>query len=219
MDIRDFEGQKIPQFGPNYFDTLCQLQGELLAEYRLIEQLPTSLILDYKPHQLLIKDFFGRAVEEMAEAFEHKDPILYQEECIDALHFMTETLLLLPKGPERFRAWLGLVEGSPEVMDFLYMGKMNFVIASQQQGGNNTDMSWFWLTTYWLKLAGNALRNKAWKQTEVLANSEVFYNHFFTAYRFFIQGLMWRIGWTPQELLWNYYKKNQVNRFRIKSKY
>lgn len=75
-----------------------------------------------------------------------------------------------------------------------------------------------WDITYHLQIARNTLKNKPWKQTQMMTDTKVYEkhlcNHFMAMFKFFAF-----FGFTPLSLYTIYYNKNQVNQFRIKSKY
>ena len=75
-----------------------------------------------------------------------------------------------------------------------------------------------WSITYQLQIARNALKNKPWKQTQMLTDKGVFKERTLEGFlNMFI--LMDFMGMTHQTIFEIYYKKNQVNCFRIRSKY
>ena len=66
--------------------------------------------------------------------------------------------------------------------------------------------------------AGNCMRNKAWKQTQVPIDLDHFLEELADALHFFIQ-LFIEIGIDEKKLCGLYFKKAAVNRFRQRSKY
>jgi len=66
--------------------------------------------------------------------------------------------------------------------------------------------------------ATECLRNKAWKQTEVLTDIDHFYEELVDALHFYVE-LCLEVGLTPQKLYELYSKKEKVNEFRIRSNY
>ena len=79
-----------------------------------------------------------------------------------------------------------------------------------------------WGITYVLNLARNCLKNKPWKQSGVITDENNFRNLIIEAFVamvvLFREMLMGKPEWYD-DLYWLYFKKNQVNHFRIKSKY
>lgn len=75
-----------------------------------------------------------------------------------------------------------------------------------------------WRVTYWLNISRNYLKNKPWKQTQMVTDSKRFHISMMEAWSAFFN-LMDFVGMTPDSLFTVYFKKNKVNQFRINSKY
>lgn len=75
-----------------------------------------------------------------------------------------------------------------------------------------------WDITYSLNLSRNFLRNKPWKQSQVLVDEQAYQEEVVKSF-IMLLGFFSIIGLNPEDLFYIYFKKNQVNRFRIKSKY
>lgn len=79
-----------------------------------------------------------------------------------------------------------------------------------------------WGITYVLNLARNCLKNKPWKQSGVITDENNFralvIEAFVAMMVLFRHMLRGKLEWYD-DLYWLYFKKNQVNHFRIKSKY
>lgn len=75
-----------------------------------------------------------------------------------------------------------------------------------------------WDITYHLQIARNTLKNKPWKQTEMMTDENLFENEMMKAtislFKFFSFA-----GFNKISLYTIYYKKNRVNKFRQESKY
>ena len=69
-----------------------------------------------------------------------------------------------------------------------------------------------------LSEATNCLKNKPWKQSEVMTDKEHFYEELADAFHFFIE-LCITAGMDAEDLALLYHKKNAVNKFRQRSKY
>jgi hypothetical protein len=212
MDVRDVIQVEIPDPDPDILKTIWDLQKDLLEKYIKIEALlPYPLNLDVKKNQNLIKDFISRIVEELAESHEHYlegREELEKEELADTLHFFMELLIYVyPDYPSLVKSIpVSIPNGHP----INNLRKYNL-------GAEYTDMvSALWYTVYHLNLARNALRNKPWKQTEVVTNKDLFYYHLMLALSIFFSSV-----WTdsPKKIYEFYYRKNIVNHFRIQSKY
>ena len=75
-----------------------------------------------------------------------------------------------------------------------------------------------WDNTYWLQIARNTLKNKPWKQTEMMTDLNQYEaaiaNCTFAMFKFFAFS-----GFTAESIYTIYFKKNRVNQFRVESKY
>lgn len=128
MDARDIKELPPVVAGGNYLEQIYSLQKELIDHYVGIEGLPQyPLDVNTKKNQLLIKDFVGRVIEELAEGYEsfklveditQKNQLWFNgdnnheyqqmlnhlqnanEEQADALHFMVELLIFANIQPE-----------------------------------------------------------------------------------------------------------------------
>ena len=209
MNVNDFDN-KLPE--GDKLIAIFNRQKELIEKYHLIEQfnlgIPISTIpydLNDKRNQHRIKDFAWRVTEELTEATEclgQQDKTHFLEELIDALHFMVELLINVGVTPE------ALIECQGDKMDYLFsrIPKME-------------DMTY---TTYLviesLGLAMNCLKNKPWKQTNMLTDEEAFYTKLIKAFFMLIE-LLISAGLTAETATIMYFNKSDVNRFRIRSQY
>ena len=145
MDSRDIQEEPIQVVGGNYLGCIYQLQKELLEGYIGIEGLPQYPIdVNTKKSQVLLKDFTGRVIEELAEGYEAMLQVeeltvknkfwvdsydgndLTQclnhlqnvgEEMADSLHFMLELLIYANIEPEDINSFVNtwLEKHAPEV--------------------------------------------------------------------------------------------------------
>jgi len=183
-----------------------KLQSNLLTKYAEIEGFdkgPWDMRL--KENQIEAKGFMFRVIEELGESFESfkkEDFTNFWTELADATHFLLELGLVTGVRMEQSawdEIWQGLEE-SPVVLHETVL------------------IDWFWDASYKLSLVSNALRNKTWKQTEVLPDLHRFETLMAMAYRTFFMGFR-RIGASEKLIFEWYWRKNQVNLFRIRSKY
>ena len=215
MDSKNLKEIKVPE-SKHYFLSVWGLQKALLKEYTKIEELPKyPLNLDIKENQNLLKDFISRVVEELAEAYEQaiikKDFALFYEELADALHFIVEVMI--------FSAPLMDFVG-PHMVDILAVNAKSPKGYVKSKDINNVHLAlWMWDVTYYLNLARNTLRNKPWKQTEVRTRKNQFISLISKSFAVLIYGMVNVVGLSAREIFVEYYKKNQINQFRIKSKY
>jgi len=95
-----------------------------------------------------------------------------------------------------------------------------FLRGGRQLGNARRDFmkQFLWDITYHLQIARNTLKNKPWKQTEMMTDvkqyEEAHKQAAASLFKFF-----YFAGFTPHSLYVIYYKKNKINQFRIKSKY
>jgi len=153
----------------------------------------TDTNLDTKEGQKWIKDFAWRVTEELTEAQEahiKDDNIHYIEEVIDALHFLVE---------------LSIIAG----YDYKIVPENHSTITLESE----------WNIVYNLGLACNCLKNKAWKQTHILTDRKKFELYLEEAWRRMLGLLTIDLKLTKLDIYCYYVKKNEVNKFRIKSKY
>lgn len=134
MDSRDIKEMPEKVYEEKYLEKIYELQKELLDEYVKIEGLPPYPVnINSKKSQVLIKDFVGRVIEELAEGYESMievvnitkankfffgDVIISEiqravnhlqnvsEEMADAMHFMTELLIYSNIQPEDIDAYI-----------------------------------------------------------------------------------------------------------------
>lgn len=172
----------------------------------------------------------------------------FNEECADALHFWLELLIYSGIEVPEIRKYLELDDSDPEQADTLVMllkagrdiatatlqGKTYApawkVIAGKiedefMRGGNCLSIErdakmcqLLWKATYKLQIARNCLKNKPWKQTQMMTDEKTYRLRLMegTIYMF---GFFWFAGFTPTSLHHIYYKKNLINSFRIRSRY
>ena len=134
MDSRDIKEMPEKVYDEKYLEKIYELQKELLDEYVKIEGLPPYPVnINSKKSQVLIKDFVGRVIEELAEGYESMIEVVnitkankfffgdvtvseiqravnhlqnISEEMADAMHFMTELLIYSNIQPEDIDAYI-----------------------------------------------------------------------------------------------------------------
>ena len=135
MDIRDFKEEPRAINDGKYLEEIYSLQKVLIDHYVGIEGLPPYPVnVNTKSSQVLLKDFTGRVVEELAEGYESHLLVLelynnnkyfygmtsddkaikmainhlqnLNEEQADAMHFMAELLIYANIQPEDIRSWI-----------------------------------------------------------------------------------------------------------------
>lgn len=129
MDARDIREEPPKIDGGKYLEKIYELQMDLINEYTKIEgNVAPPININTKKSQVLLKDFTGRVIEELAEGYESLNQIqelmekndnfmsakydekdLHQvfnhlqnagEEMADAMHFFTELLIYINVMPE-----------------------------------------------------------------------------------------------------------------------
>ena len=169
----------------------------------------------------------------------------FNEEVADATHFWLELMIYSGFEEGHIYKWLGLndldtdlIEASLQLGEFLTHSEQMFKIFKSKQvikdkeltnlflmGGRNISTEirdefrkLLWDITYWLQLVRNTLKNKPWKQTQMMTDENQYETYmsqvFIALFKFF-----YFAGFTKESLFEIYYKKNKVNEFRIKSKY
>jgi hypothetical protein len=199
---------------------IFELQTELMEDYKKIEgwEVEFPVNLNSKKAQLLVKDVISRGVEELAEAYEAMElgqDDNFLEELGDALHFFVEVFILAGLTVGDFRVFLSSL--NPEAFSFDKPGQLLKLI--EQRGihpGSLARASW--TVTYRVNLSRNALRNKPWKQTELMYNREVFEENLFLGFLDFLELFVHKAEGANQVYA-IYFLKNKINKFRIRSKY
>jgi len=216
MNINDVgELQEIPE---NMLEYIFKTQRTLMEKYEIIEAenglLQTADIpvdLHSKNGQARLKDMAWRCMEEIAEALEalhsgDEDSLLHaQEEIADALHFFVEFSILadIPLGD--------IIQ--VETLDM--MAHQQYYVDRGVRPLNEA-LSQF---VMYLGLSCNQLKNKPWKQTQMLTDVAKFKNLVVIAWDAF----MFLAGCfhirTFEELFQLYFRKSEVNKFRQRSNY
>jgi hypothetical protein len=176
-------------------------QLELALKYKEIEKLPDwPLNLDLAEHQIIIKDFKQRGMEEVAEAiegFRNGEILHFKEELIDGLHFFVELCILSGKNWDDFNYY------KYKKADKVTIEKIYYRIGE--------------LTEKW-GLLMNTLKSKPWKQSQVLTDQTKFFKLLKESFEFYIK-VLHDFGMDYVDIYNIYYKKHEVNQFRISSNY
>lgn len=192
--------------------SIFEKQKELIEKYKDIEKMgtlleETEINLNTAFGQKWIKDFAWRVVEELTEAMESdlmseeyaeegaialaKEAHLhYQEELIDAVHFLAE---------------LTIIAG----FDYHVVPKIPYT--------EENEAEWF-SVVYNLGLLANCLKNKPWKQSQMLTDYNKARAYIVEIWRSMIY-VLFNAGLDYQGIYRLYFKKNSVNKFRQRSKY
>ena len=172
--------------------------------------------------QARLKDFAWRITEEVGEALDslHSgDKDHYYEELIDGLHFLTEMSWLTGITPSGIFRNVFEREPAPDE-DMLE----TFVTRSQQQtvkfDVNPSPSDIAFKVTNLVEALGmtcNCLKNKPWKQSNMVTDRNAFYQNFSIVWKVYIALLSLELS--ADEIVDVYLRKSQVNKFRQRSNY
>ena len=226
MNINDFKNLEL-QSGDR-LNNIFVRQAELMEKYHKIEdkngllQTPDIPVnLHDSKGQARLKDFAWRVTEELGEALEairiHPDiPEHYNEELADGLHFLTEMTILSGMVPDI------LVYNAPKGFSRDRLEKL-YAIAKNEYEGVSARVYHALVfrtgkTVEALALTCNTLKNKPWKQSQMITDEAYFRQNLCTSWVRFIQlALCARIN---SDLLYDlYFRKSEVNKFRQRSNY
>lgn len=160
MDIRDVKQEPKEITGGKYLENIYSLQKVLLDSYIGIEGLPNYPIdVNTKRSQVILKDFIGRVVEELAEGYESHLEVVkimdsvgenisllsqekydmmishlqnLNEEQADAMHFMVELLIYANIQPEDIYSWVEKKAAEQNIL--LPKDKNNIISAAMHLG-------------------------------------------------------------------------------------
>lgn len=205
---------------------IFQRQLDLMRHYHPIEKANGLLITEDVPvnlqdskGQYRIKDFAWRVTEELGEALE----ALYihstirehfDEEIADALHFLVELTILTGVSPNELVPE-GVNGAKLEVLFHVSYGKKD--INPWPRSYPSIAMRTAEVVEK-LAVACNCLKNKPWKQTQMFTDVDAFISYLRNTWRQFIV-LCAVAGIGPDYLFELYFKKSQVNQFRVRSQY
>ncbi|MFA5543621.1 MAG: dUTP diphosphatase [Bacilli bacterium] len=209
---------------------LMEKYHHIEKEYRLTNDCPVNLH-DAKG-QLLIKDFAWRITEELSEAFDalkeeiwakidsgppEPGEIQYeelsnrmvhaQEEIADALHFLVEMSILSNIQPGDI---VGSIEG--DGLDFLFS-----LYNQKHLRRRNPALVWADFQVS-LGMVCHTLKNKPWKQTQMMTDIKEYRGRLIETFRLFIPIAM-SFEMNAEQLYSLYFRKNKVNQFRQRSNY
>jgi hypothetical protein len=215
MNVNDFESTHT--YPENLLEDIFNHQHELADKYIPIEkrnglclydQIPADI--DDSKAQARIKDMSWRITEEIAEAMEafvdgQEDH--FKEEIADAMHFLVEKDLLCGFTPAHSLEWYfhdASQQDMEPIMTVLGIAPLTFMTY-----GSFSTIS---------GLTCNCLKNKPWKQSQMLTDKEKFMSLLEEEFSCFID-LCFLAGYDAKGLYDMYIRKNQVNQFRQRSQY
>lgn len=216
-------------------------QNELMIKYHDIE-LRSGLMqtedcpvnLDDKRGQARIKDYSWRVTEELGEALDAKmqdDLPHFKEELIDGLHFLTELSILsgisvdniIKNGVDYWEEregtnWAYGVLWESVVAEAYDLDNLKGLI--HLAGYLYDDFELEERISSFIMHIGmtcNCLKNKPWKQSNMITDKEAFYKSLGATWISYISILM--ITMDAEEICDTYLRKSQVNKFRQRSNY
>lgn len=176
---------------------IYERQMELEDKYWQIEKRPSRYIeVNSREGQILIKDFLWRAMEEVGEAMEppYTSDEKFNEEMADGLHFVAGLCTILNRMPqfqEGFRRYFELpYDIYPELNPL-----ESFVVASGT--------------------LGNCLKLKPWKQSDVSTDLAEFNGKLVR----YVYSFLHQWNTNLYQVYDYYWRKSEVNLFRIRSNY
>lgn len=210
MNIEDFPEEFTEKDLPTMWELIFTRQRELARKYVNIEhknglRWTTDIPVDLNDPkgQAQLKDKAWRIVEEVGESFEsfillRDDPIHPKEELADGLHFITELLILS-----------GLDHNDVEPL--IEMTQLEHIADGRAPKEAVSDFIMF------LGSAMNCLKMKPWKQTHVETDKSTYKEKLKNAFRYYI--ILMLVMMEPVDILNLYFRKSNVNKFRIRSNY
>lgn len=220
MNILDVKDSDLGITSEDKLGQIFRRQLELMQKYHGIELKNGLLITAEVPvnlHDALgqyrLKDFAWRITEELGEALEallvHPDiPEHYEEEIIDALHFLVEFTILAGATPIILKKKENNLRGLYRLFRSEKYPTREYSVLAEYTG-------------YCIKCLAttcNTLKNKPWKQTQIMTDETYFRGNLLKTWMAFIQ-LCHKSGIDEEKLINTYFKKSEVNRFRQRSNY
>lgn len=188
-------------------------QKELMEKYHdiearsgLMQTEDCPVNLNDKRGQARIKDFSWRVTEEVGEALDalgQEDIEHYCEELIDGLHFLTELTILAGVNPED----IVVKNVSRDYLDSLYEDRDKTSSINELVTDLVRDLG----------MMCNCLKNKAWKQTNMLTDEMQFRSQLNLVWYDYVS--LMGLQMDAEEIAMVYLKKSQVNKFRQRSNY
>lgn len=239
MNVNDIKEDSVPTptEEKDMFDLIFERQHSLAVKYTPIEKanglLETDLFpgdLDDRFSQARMKNFAWRIQEELYEATEsltHKehDTVHFLEEMIDAVHFYTELCIFCGYSPKEISEFFGWKPES-KMDKFVYFETLanalnNMTEGPMGKGDKNYAVPALIYTTIGQCIgdAMNKLKNKPWKQTHMVTDKDAFKGYLLNAWIGFFRVLHNVYDLSAKDIFTLYFKKSEVNKFRIQSKY
>lgn len=213
MNVDDI---KKPEVKGDRLIAIFERQKELIQKYHEIEKkscigyglLTGPFNINEQRSQELCKNFAWRITEELAETLEcTEDSNHAKEEAVDALHFLVELLILVGITPKDLVPRNKFL--NTDLLENIYISQFCKILPLKKAAFN---------IIYELGLGMNCLKQKPWKQTHVLTDEKKFKDHLIRAFSEWII-FAESLGMDPGETYSFYFRKSEVNTFRINSMY
>jgi hypothetical protein len=205
MNVKDIIAPSAPSTAGDIAQEILDRQEMLENHYWKLEGRP-SLVqgCETRDAQVWIKDFLWRITEELGETLEARDEAIVnftenydkiREELADTLHFIAGLSIISDTTTEFIRAFIDYYKtpanySQPEVAMIMRLGQV-----------------------------GNTLKMKPWKQTDVPTDVPRFRRAMYDMLRAFLD-VTNHIGVMDMAQVFDFYwRKSEVNLFRIRSKY
>ena len=228
MNINDFKeiGITYDPLKDDRLELIFNRQQEMMSKYHEIEAKNGLLITPDVPvnlhdskGQLRLKDFAWRITEELGEALEafhiHPDhPEHFDEEISDALHFLVEFTILAGYSADQIA---NRYIDKYDRMDWIYQeANKPWRIGTTRHYPTVVSRVGYFVEA--LAMTCNTLKNKPWKQSQMMTDTYFFEINLGEAWLRFIR-ICLSANISSDQLFILYFKKSQVNQFRQRSNY
>ncbi len=231
VNISDIKTEEIPSpvLGElDMLDLMFKRQHELTIKYLPIEKdnglLQTSDVpvdIDDRKGQARLKDYAWRVQEELYEAtdalVQHPDNREhFLEEMIDSIHFFIELNILCGIDSQEIKKYYEV----PNNVDSLsYLEETSKLISAVEVKYLPEALLIYTTIGQPIGNAMNKLKNKPWKQTHMVTDIQSFKDCLMPTWLGYFKVLSEKHGLTAKDIFTLYFKKSEVNKFRIKSQY
>jgi len=227
MNVNDVELETIDP-KEDRLKLIFERQKFLMEKYSPIEKkkgvghgiLPAVFSIDDARCQYVLKDYAWRVTEEIAEASESTDLVHSQEEVADAIHFYVEMMLLAGIGFDEFSEEFSNL---PQVVNFSFDEDYDLlsrvvVFGVEIDQTDRTHRIPSYDVVEMLGVSMNCLKNKPWKSSEMATDVKKFNRKIVEGFVLLI-GLAKAYDMDSNKIFEMYFKKSEVNKFRIRSNY
>jgi len=168
----------------------------------------------------------------------------FNEEIADTTAFLLETLIYVGVTPRELEIAMAGDETNLDPMSTMYYGgfakpvstcklfnlageypnHIDYLSAGDILGEVDSEYTALLIESHWqfnykLQMAKNVLKNKPWKQHQVMTDENKFKSRLIEAATIYFKLCLGTLQMTPLGFIQVYYKKNRINLFRVKSKY